>query len=113
MEKSNWTKEEFIAYILLYATKANFVETPEEKEIILSKVNAQSYQKIHKELDKDNDFQSIQKILANLSKFNYTKRNIDLLISEIRMLYLSDGECNSNENTMFLGLKRLLKDKTF
>ena len=31
------TKEEFFAYLLLYAAKADFVESPEEKAFILNK----------------------------------------------------------------------------
>jgi len=109
--ETNWTKEEFVAYLLLYAAQANYIETEEEKEIIFQKINKESYKKIHKEIANDNDFQSLEKILANIKKFEYTSKNIDLLLKEIDILYLSDGTCDPIEKTMFIGLKRLLKIK--
>lgn len=109
--ETNWTKEEFIAYLLLYAAQANYIDTEEEKEIISKKISYDFYKKIHKELEKDNDFQSLEKILANVKKFDYTSKNIDLLLKEIEILYLSDGICDPTEKSMFMGLKRLLKIK--
>jgi len=111
MESTDWSKEEFIAYLLLYAARAHYLETSQEKEIIHSKLIQESYKKIFRELEKDNDFQSLEKILSNVKKYNYTKSNVDLLIREIKMLFLMDGDCSAMERSMFVGLKRLLKDR--
>ena len=37
-EATKWTKDEFKAYVLLYAAMANYIESPEEKEFILTKL---------------------------------------------------------------------------
>lgn len=37
----NWDKEQFKAYMLIFAANANFSESEEEKELILSKVDAE------------------------------------------------------------------------
>ncbi len=68
---TDWTKQEFKAYLLSYCAKSNFFESEEEKEEILHLVSNDTYTKIHKELGRDNDYQSVQKILHNLEKFNY------------------------------------------
>ena len=33
----NWTKDEFLAYMLIYASQINQIETEEEKELIQSR----------------------------------------------------------------------------
>ena len=62
MEAPNWTKDELIAYTLLYAAHSDLKENNHERNVIISKVDMQTFQKIHDEFSADNDFQSIQKI---------------------------------------------------
>ena len=47
MNTINWTKKEFFAYVLLYAAHCNFFETKEEENYILSKVDEETFHKIH------------------------------------------------------------------
>jgi len=106
---TDWSKEEFKAYLLLYAANANFFETEAEKEIILSMVNPLIYRRIHKELDYDNDYQSIQKILYNIEKYNYSKENLDILIKDIQRVFDADRNHDILEDNMILALKKLFK----
>lgn len=108
-EDSNWTKNELVAYILLYMANTNFVESNTEKNIIISKVNMNTFQKIHDEFDNDNDYQSLQKIINGLKQHNYSKDDIDVLFVDIKLLFLSDGEYDILEKNMFLYLKKILK----
>lgn len=110
MEKitCDWTQNELKAYILLYAAQTHYHETSKDREKIISLVSADIYNKIHKELDKDNDFQSIEKILCNIKKFNYTKNDIEMLINEIKDLFISEGEFDRLEEYLLIVLKRVL-----
>jgi hypothetical protein len=105
---SNWTKEELVAYVLLYVAHANFVESNIEKNIIISKVDMNTFQNIHDEFEKDNDYQSIQKIISGLKQHNYSKEDLDDLFVDIKLLFLSDGEYDVLEKNMFLYLKKIL-----
>ena len=67
------------------------------------------YKRIHKELDHDNDYQSIQKILHNVEKFNYSKDDLEGLISDIQALFNANGEHDVLEDNLLLALKKLLK----
>lgn len=106
--ETNWTKEEFKAYLLSYAAKSNFFESEEEREYILASTSGDVYAKIHRELAKDNDYQSLQKILYNLEKFNYSKDEIHRLVEDVQRLFLSNGEIDLLENNFFHALKRLI-----
>lgn len=106
--ETDWTRKEFKAYLLLYAANANYFESEDEKERIFSLVDPVTYKRIHKELDHDNDYQSIQKILHNVDKFNYSKDDLDLLISDIQSVFDANGEHDTLEDNMLLFLKKLL-----
>ncbi|MFN5148645.1 MAG: hypothetical protein ACK46O_08955 [Flavobacteriia bacterium] len=106
---TDWTKEEFKAYLLLYAANANYFESDAEKEKILLMVDENTYKRIHRELDHDNDYQSIQKILHNVEKFHYSKDDLDGLISDINRVFDANGEHDLLEDELLMALKRLLK----
>lgn len=106
---TNWTKDELIAYMLIYAAKANFVETEEEREIILSRVTRERFDKIHNEIDNDNDYKSVQKIYFALEKHNFSHKDTAAIISEIKALFWSDGTFDRLENNLLMGLKRMLR----
>jgi len=105
---TDWSKQEFKAYVLLYAAQCDYEETDEEMKVVHGLISDGSFQKIHKEIDGDNDFVSIQKIMYNLEKFNYTNADADLLLNEIRELFLHGSNFNILENNMLLCLKRIL-----
>lgn len=106
---TNWTREELKAYILLYCAHADFIETKEEIDYIKSKVSEADYQKIYNEFENDSDYESIQKIEYTIGKYNYTEAEIDLLFKRIKELFYLDGEYSAAEQSIFIGLKHLLK----
>lgn len=108
--EKKWSKDEFKAYILIYAAMANYVESPEEKEFILSKVSEETYEKMHKEIDKDNDFESIQKIRKGYENCGYTDKNLEVLLKEIKNLLYSDNRFDEMERNLLLWLNKILRD---
>ena len=106
--ETDWTKAEFKAYLLTYAANANYFESEEEKEMIIKMVSSDIYKKVHRELAKDNDYQSIQKILFNIDKFNYSKDELQTLVEDIKTLFDADGINDTLESNMLLALKKLL-----
>ena len=44
--ESNWTKNELVAYILLYAAQSDLLESNKERNVILSKVDMKTFDKI-------------------------------------------------------------------
>lgn len=107
--KTNWTREELKAYILLYCAYANFVETKAEKEFIKSKVGEEKYRQVHKEFDQDNDYQRIQKIQHTVTRYDYSKSEINRLFENIKKMFLADGSIDILEENIYRGLQHLLK----
>ncbi|HZW76914.1 MAG TPA: hypothetical protein VFF21_01260 [Flavobacteriaceae bacterium] len=107
--ETNWTQEELQAYMFLYCAHADFVVTEEEKDFIKSRIGKDDYKAIQKEFNQDNDYQRIQKIDHTISRFNYSKEEIEQLLQNIKNLFLSDGEMDILEQNIFRGLQHLLK----
>ncbi|WP_115462841.1 hypothetical protein [Winogradskyella aurantiaca] len=109
MKTIEWTRDELIAYVLLYAANSDFKESNTERNIIISKVDMQTFQDIHNEFDHHNDYQSINKIMTSLKQHAYTSDDVDVLMTDIQTLFFSDGNFNINEQNMFRCLNRLFK----
>lgn len=107
--KTNWSREELKAYILLYCAHANFIETKSEKDYIKSKVGEDKYRKIHREFDDDNDYQKIQKIQNTVKRYDYSKAEIDKLFINIKRMFLAEGSMDILEENIYRGLQHLLK----
>ena len=107
--ETDWTRQEFKAYLLSYAANANYFESEEERETIMNMVSQDIYRKVHRELEHDNDYQSIQKILYNLEKYHYSKEEVHRLVEDINNLFNSDGEHDLLEDNMLRALSKLIE----
>lgn len=105
---SNWTKEELVAYVLLYTANSDLNIENHEKNVIISKVDMKTFSKVHEEFEKDNDYQSLQKIIKGLEAHNYSKDDLEGLFVDIKKLFLSDGSFDVIEQSMLAYLKKIL-----
>ena len=103
------TKNEFYAYMLTYAVQADFKVSADEKAFILSRIPEELYNKVSRILDKDSDYEAIQRILANVRAHNYNSQDPDKVINDVREAMSSDGEMDATELAAFVGLRRLLR----
>ena len=108
-EHLNWTKEEFKAFLLLFAAQTNFIETQEEIEYIESKFPNEIINRTRKELKKLNDYQKSEIIVNQIKSNEYVQSDLDDILLEIKELYKSDGVFDSLEQSMFSMLEKLLK----
>jgi|SRR5690554_865909 len=106
----NFTKEEFFAYLLLYAADADSVVTAEEREYILSKVPEETYSRVHKIFMNDTDTERIDRIIDNVKQGNYSQASPYELVAEIKKTMTIDGELDSVERIFLIGIRRLLRN---
>ena len=104
-----WTKDEFIAYLLIYAAQANQIETEEEKEFIESRCDSKVLKKIYKEINRDNDYQKIQKVMVYTYQNNYLSQDLLDLLKEIKELLMCDGKFDATEQSLYYYLKKIFK----
>lgn len=102
----NWTKQEFLAYLLLYAANADSRYTESEKNYILSKIEYPIYKKVLKEYSGDNDYQHLQKILSFQKQNNAFSPEIILV--ELYELFLADNHFHRMEKYMLATIRQLI-----
>ena len=107
--KLSWTKDEFLAYLIIYAAQINQIETEEEKEFIESRFDSKTLKKIYKEINSDNDYQRIQKVMVYTYQKNYLSHDLDNLLKEIKELLLCDGKFAATEQALYHYLKKIFK----
>lgn len=108
MMNNKWTKDEFLAYVLLYAAHCNFIETEEEKAYILTKVNTTVFLKIHNEVVIDSDEDSLNKIQEYITQNKVTTQEKELLIKDIKNVFFADGSVDIIEKKVFGILKNII-----
>ena len=104
-----WSYDQFKAYLLIFAAESNQVITKEEKDYIEAQFDSLLIKTVQKEINKDNDFQRIQKIMAYIEQNNLSKTDLDELLKEIHTIYQSDGKFDSVEQGIFQFLEKLFK----
>ncbi|MEY4602894.1 MAG: hypothetical protein RIT43_186 [Bacteroidota bacterium] len=111
-QRPHWNFEEFRIYLLLYAAHADFSETEQEKEAILSTCDAELYKKMHREFDEDNDYRQIEKIIVHLHEFQCTKEDIKQLLNQMKAVQMADKAPDLLEKSMMMLLKRIFEQET-
>jgi hypothetical protein len=108
MNKLNWTKKEFEAYVLLYAAHCNFFESKEEVNYILTRVDEKTFHKIHTEVIVDSDENNLNKIQQYLSENKFIQNEKDALIRDIKNVFFADGSVDIIEKKVFSILKKII-----
>ena len=106
---STWSYDQFKVYLLIFAAESNQVITKEEKDYIEAQFDSLLIKTVQKEINKDNDFQRIQKIMEYIEQNDLSKTNLDELLKEIHTIYQSDGKFDSVEQGVFQFLEKLFK----
>ena len=108
MKNITWSKEEFLAYVLLYAAHCNFFETKEEEDYILFKVDLATFHKIHNEVVIDSDEDNLNKIQEYLSENKITQEEKEALLKDIKNVFFADGSVDVIEKKVFNLLKKII-----
>ncbi len=104
----HFTKNELMAYVLLYAANTDLEESNKERDTILKHVDMQTFQKVHDEFDADNDYQSIQKIQKSFEEHNFSKETIEDFLTELKAQFFADGDYDGVEHYTFNLLRKLI-----
>lgn len=108
-QKSSWTYEDFMAYVLLYAASANLEINDDEKKILFSKVKYNEYEHVQNVFENENDYDRLQTIQLFRDKYYNDEAALDKLFKNLKEMFLADEKYDSIEKAFFMGLRRILK----
>ena len=88
----NWTKTELQVYILLLCANADTNETKEELEMIRSKVDMDTFEKMEGIFRADSEEKRLKKIDRNIHQHHYSAKELSAFKREMYKVFFSD--CN-------------------
>ena len=97
---NHWTKTEMHIYILLLCANADSNATDEEINLIKSKCNKDTFDKIYKEFLGDNEETGLDKIEDNVHFHQYSHLELAKLKKEMRQIFLSDNKLTMMEENL-------------
>lgn len=104
----NWTRKEFVAYVLLYAAHCNHIEDTKEQDYILSRVDKKTFHKIHTEVVVDSETENLNKIQQYLLENKFTETEKENLLRDIKKVFFADGSVDNLEKKVFSILKKII-----
>lgn len=104
-----WTEKEFKTYLCLYAAYSNFEYNEDEKKLIESKFDSKTIEKVKSETDDLNDRQRSSIINDYIKLNNYDQKKIDEMLSEVKEVYLADGDFDKYEQSIYKMLKKIMR----
>lgn len=103
-----WNYNEFCTYLLIYASYADLEFSQAEKELILSKIDEESFKKIEAIYLEATDFRRLEIILDHKGLYYPTAAQKQELLAKINELFNVDGDYSKLEKNLNLFLERLL-----
>ena len=99
-KQHHWTKQELQLYILLVCANADSEETELEIEMIKSKVDAKTFEKIYNEFKKDSEDEQFEKIDDNIHNHDYNNMELAKFRQEVHDIFFSDDKFLLMEQNM-------------
>ncbi|SDR93497.1 hypothetical protein SAMN04515667_1028 [Formosa sp. Hel1_31_208] len=99
-ESKPWTKAELEIYILILCANADSVETKHEIELIKSRTDAKTFEKMYLEYSEDGEQESLDKIDENIQLHDFSDMELADFRRDIYELFLSDGVMDRKESNI-------------
>ncbi len=103
-----WNHNEFLAFLLLYASAADMEFSTEERDLICQKIDRDHMECVKDEFDQNNDFERINIISSYKDQFFDTHEKKAELLVRIEEIFEVDGEYSQTEHNLFMMLRKLL-----
>jgi len=100
--------QEFLAFVLLYASHVDMEYSEDEKSMVKSLVSEKDYDKLFEEFNNMSDFSALQVIIDHKGLYYPTADRKAELLSKIKELFFADGEYSVMEQEVMHFLEKLL-----
>jgi len=101
--------KDFLTYLLLFAMHADYKCEETEREYILSQVDEETIKRVSRDFERHNDIQRIERIRYYLTEGQYSEIQLTHLVDEVVKMCKADGDYSGLEQSLMVGLKRILK----
>jgi len=99
-ETHNWNKKELQLYILLLCANADNYESQEELNMIRSKADDATFERIYKEFKQDSEDKRLEKIDDAVQLLEYSTSELNNLRREMYEIFFSDCDFSLMERNL-------------
>ncbi|MBN1340811.1 MAG: hypothetical protein JXA03_15895 [Bacteroidales bacterium] len=108
MSIEQWSKEDFLAYVLIYAAYADFEINPQEREFILKKVERDEFDKILKIYRKHSDIEKAETVRLLAARYCKDLEDKCQIRKDIIKLFFADKDYTIMEKNFFIVIKKIM-----
>src|SRR5690606_24550133 len=108
MDYKDWTYDDFITYLLIYASHADFIVTREEVRRIITETGRSEYNKINRIFEKQSDAEKAEVIAFFGMNHCTTNEELNSVLEQLQDLLFSDDSYKTEEQGFLFGVKKLL-----
>ncbi|MFH4967786.1 hypothetical protein V8G61_06220 [Gaetbulibacter sp. M240] len=107
--KDFWSKKELETYIFLLCANADAIESASELNLIKSKVDIKTFEKIYREFSEDTEEDRFEKIEDAINKHDYSHMELGQLRKEMEEIFMSDSKMSMMESN----IKRIMNNMLY
>jgi hypothetical protein len=107
MDAIDYSLQDFLAYLMIYAADADFVITPEEESHIRNVVGDVSYNQMLDLFDSHNDMETLE-FISGMKKLYLENGSNEELLKIVQEVFMVDGHFAASEKALFEALKKLI-----
>jgi hypothetical protein len=103
----NWTKEEFLTYLMLYAASIDGNFSEKKRKVICNKAGKDTYEKMYELFAEQNEYMRLQNILGYNAKTESSETEI---LQEMKNIFFLDNKLSGYEQHVLNLVQKLLKN---
>ena len=107
-QSPEWNYDEFLAFLLIYASHVDMEFSDEEKDRIKERIATDTFNKMYEEFQLRNDFESLQLILDYKGLYYPTPERKQELLARVKDIFFADGEYSVMEQELLHFLEKLM-----
>ena len=108
MRNEIYTRDELLAYAMIYAAMADFTLSEKEKEFITERIGKKNFEKMYRVYENDTDVERIERVELLRSEFFPGEQGKEELLKIIKDVFNCDHEFDALENAVYHSLRMIL-----
>ena len=108
MDYKDWTYDDFLGYLLIYASHADYIVEREEVRKIIEEIGRSEYSRISTIFDKQSDAERAETISHFGSIYCHSEDTRHKVLDQLQDLLFADKNYRTEEQAFFYGVKMVL-----
>jgi len=104
----NWTYNDYLAFIMIYAASADLNIQESEKMLIRERVGDECYEKVMGIFEERNDMERIEIILQFKAEHIKDEAEKEKVLSDMKDVFMADKDYSTLEQNIFMAVQKLL-----